>query len=154
MFINKFEREHYLFLIGTYSFLNEWVGAEKNSLNKDERKWLKTAGTYLKKSLAGFINRIDEDQRKRLMRQAKNYYVALLPTRSEAPEEQALVKTELVYDLSTYTLYNMCQSREKACAYTDNNYKECELFHILLDLNIPLCNEDGEGCPYKITWEV
>lgn len=148
MFLRRKDRERYLLSIAIMAEINDWLEDKENPLDKDERKFLKMSSSFAKKSLKAFIERVDKEQRDRLMNMAKNYYASITPVR-ESGKQMALIETETIYDLATFPLFFMCQGKDRKCSHNAKNFKKCETFQILNDAQIPIARENG-GCPYEL----
>lgn len=143
MYLSRGEREHYLIGLAAYENLDMWLNDERNQINKEEAKNLKTARTYIKKGLNLYANRIDKEQFKRITTDAKGHNIAIVPKRVVECEEEIRVKTEDLYDTMNYVLYYECRSCH------EKSYKKCRLYQAMMDMRIPVAEIDPKGCPYK-----
>ena len=143
MYLSRGEREHYLIALAAYENLDMWLNNEKNQVDKIEAKYLKTANTFIKKALGLYSKRLDPEQYKRIVTDAKSHEIAIVPKRTITYDEEIKVKTDDLYDITDNVLYYRCRN-----CY-EKLYKECKLYQTMMDMRIPVAELYPENCPYK-----
>jgi len=143
-YMNRIDREHHLFMLVAWDFLSRWL--EKTScLSKDERKRVKTATTHLLHTSDSIIARLETDYAKKLLRDVKNTEIRILDKQNAklgGLERTINVDIDDLYDIASYALVDCkCCSKE--------NHKECEKYKLFMELNIPVAQEQTDGCPYE-----
>lgn len=147
-YLTKGERTNFLVSLGAHEVINRWTEDPKNHLDKDEKKYLRMAASLIDKAAKLMINRLETDYVKRLISDSKNNVLAVIPTRATTLQDESRVKTDTLHDLSSYSLIH-CQASEK-CFMGEGSWKECNLYKIFMELDIPVANFDGGRCPYKL----
>ena len=146
-YLTKGERTNFLTALGVHEVLGRWADDEKNHLTADEKKYLRMGSSFIKKACKSLINRLEPDYRDRIMSDSKNNFLDITPTRTKLLPEESRVKTDTLYDLSAFAMLH-CQANENCFAGDD--WKCCELYKILMELDIPVANFEGKRCPYKL----
>lgn len=146
-YLTKGERTNFLTALGVHEVLARWADDEKNHLTAYEKKYLRMGSSFIKKACKSLIERLEPDYRDRPMSDSKNNFLAIVPTRTTTAPEESRVKTDTLYDLSAFAMIH-CQTNENCFAGDD--WKSCELYRILMELDIPVANFEGERCPYKL----
>ena len=144
MYLSKGEREHYLIALAAYENLDMWLKDSKSQLGKEVARNLKTARTYIQKGLRTYAERLDADQYKRIVIDAKSHDIAITPKRTVTNDDESRVKTDDLYDTIDWVLYFKCREcREDA-------FKRCKLYQAMMDMRIPVAEIDPKGCPYRL----
>lgn len=146
-YISKGERNNFLITLGVHEVIARWVNDEKSHLTTEEKKYLRMSSSLIKKACKSLINRLEPDYRDRIMSDSKNNFLDITPTRTKLLQEESRVKTDTLYDLSAFAMLH-CQAKEEC--FAGDKWKECELYKILMELDIPVANFDGGRCPYKL----
>ena len=146
-YLTRGERSNFLTALGVHEVLARWADDGKNHLTAEEKKYLRMGATFIKKACKSLIERLEPDYRERLMSDSKNNFLAIVPTRTTTAPEESRVKTDTLYDLGAFALLH-CQAKEDC--FSGNNWKGCELYKILMELDMPVANFDGGRCPYKL----
>lgn len=134
-YLNREEKLNIIAICGFSEWLGNYIEHEKD---KDIRKWLKTAQTYLNKAWQKRLDSIDSYSTvQSLIRMARQYEIEFKP--KLAPEGK--YSKDDIYALAEYAQLNTCLT----CT---NKSSQCELRHILEKLGI---NPTGaKDCPYDV----
>lgn len=146
-YLTKGERINYLVALGAHEVIERWTDDKKNHLTKDEKKYLRMASSLIEKAAKLMINRLDPDFVDRLVSDSKNNYLTIIPTRATTPPNESRVKTDTLFNLSNFALLH-CQANE-SCFMRDD-WKSCELYKAMMELDIPVANFEKGKCPYKL----
>lgn len=146
IYFNRYVRENHLMLFAVWERCTEWIENEKGQLDTEEKKRLKTACTHIKKVCDSLLKRQDTDYADRLLRSAKNMEFIIRESRT-IPEKIEVAPEEL-YNIADYALL-ICQN---GVYCKQENHRECELYKTFLELNIPVCDCNTDGCPYRMEW--
>jgi hypothetical protein len=143
-YMNRIDREHHLMILVFWDYLNSWL--EKTScLTKEERKRLKTATTHLLRTSDSIVGRLEYDYAKKIMKDAKNIEIRIsdrINDRLGRTEGGRYIDVEDLYDMASFSLKE-CAGCKKA------NHKDCERYQLFMKLNIPVAQEQTDGCPYE-----
>ena len=135
-------------------FVHGWC--ERDSLNKEEKKSIRTAETLLYKALNSIFDRLGKDFVKRLYADIKDSDIFVMPkVRAQKTKEEFLKQGDVVCcDLND--LYGLAEIALLKCNGCEGeNYEECKLRGYLLDINIPAYNEYATNkCQYLPDGEV
>lgn len=130
-YLNRQERENLIAMVG----FGEWLEKRtKNMKNKEALKWIRTAKTFLQKAADELAMEVGENQKRTILRQARDYTLEMNPNVSLSK----LKKTDIYYLASI--------AREKCLVCTEKNHENCDLRQVLKRLDI-----QGEGhgkCEY------
>ena len=80
-YLTKKNRLEYLACAAMVKKLKDWTESENNQLSAEEKKWLKTASTYMRKACISVLGRLGKDVAERLLREAKNSEFTVIPYR-------------------------------------------------------------------------
>ena len=147
-YLARKERENFLVVVGVHEVIERWTDDEKNHLSKEEKKYLRMAASLIDKAAKLMINRLEPNFVKRLISDSKNNFLAVIPTRATTQNDECRVKTNTLYNLSDFALLH-CQARDK-CFMHGDDWKECELYNTMMELDVPVANFEGGRCPYKL----
>jgi hypothetical protein len=143
-YMNRIDREHHLMILVFWDYLNSWL--EKTScLTKEERKRIKTATTHLLRTSDSIVGRLEYDYAKKIMKDAKNIEIRIsdrINDRLGRTEGGRYIDVEDLYDMASFSLKE-CAGCKKA------NHKDCERYQLFMKLNIPVAQEQTDGCPYE-----
>lgn len=143
-YMNRIDREHHLMILIVWDYLGSWL--EKTScLTKEERKRIKTATTHLLHTSDSIVQRMEYDYAKKIMKDAKNIEIRIADRTSESlknKENGTYIDIEDLYDLGSFALKE-CRGCKK------EDHKECERYQLLMKINIPVAQEQTDGCPYE-----
>lgn len=143
-YMNRIDREHHMFMLIAWDYLNTWL--EKTScLSPQERKRVKTATTHLLRTSDSIVARMDKDYAKKLIRDAGNIELRIMDKLNVSlggQEGTMHIKIDDLYDIASYALTDC-----KGCKI--KNHKECEKYKLFMELNIPVAQEQTDGCPYE-----
>lgn len=143
-YMNRIDREHHLMMLIVWDYLGNWL--EKTScLTTEERKRIKTATTHLLHASDSIVGRLEVDYAKKLMRDAKNTEVRIVDRVNEKlgrTEGGRYIDVEDLYDLASFSL-------KECVGCNKTNHKECERYKLFMKLNIPVAQEQTDGCPYE-----
>jgi len=147
VWLTRYEKE--LFLLATYAHQNfrEWADNEKTNLNKEERKHLRVAATYIAKALKSYGARFDSDQYKSIMALAKNSVFEITRKDTVPQPEMKRLNYNAVLEIANHALWKCCKD---TCICPNDDFKKCELFKAMFEAEIPNSGIDAEGCPYKL----
>jgi uncharacterized protein YfbU (UPF0304 family) len=143
-YMNRIDREHHLMILIVWDYLGSWL--EKTScLTKDERKRIKTATTHLLHASDSIVRRLEYDYARKILKDVKNIEIRIIDRISESlsrTEGGRYIDVEDLYDLASFSLKE-CVGCKKA------NHKDCERYQLFMKLNIPVAQEQTDGCPYE-----
>ena len=145
-YFNRIDREHNLALLMVYFHLSEWLEKTK-SLNSDERKWIKTGCTYIKKAADSMIKRASSDYQRAIYNDAKNKSLILQDERPNVSGEKFVDTVQLVKD----DFLDLCEKaiwKCKQCRY--KGWKKCDRYTLFIKLGVPVVDEDTDYCPYRM----
>ena len=156
-YMNKQERDDYIMLSSlegkATEILRNW--SEHNSLAKDEKRYLKTALTYMDKVLGGILSRMGDEFLKPLIRDIKGTNLICIPKYKEKDyqkeyaqeysEENCLVNRAALEYIMEKSAYWCCDCRE-------TNKADCKLRACYMEVAMPIYAENQE-CPYEIKKE-
>lgn len=135
--------------IVTYCFaavLEDWLEKGK-CLNKDERKYLKTALTWLRKALLSLHERTEPEYKKRMLNQFKHSALYLRDTTVKKPDPG-----ETVITISKEQFFDLCECAVEACVKCDGaNRDNCTRYKLFLDTCVPTFTLETDNCPYCYT---
>lgn len=143
-YMNRIDREHHVMILVIWDYLNTWL-EQTSCLTKEERKRVKTAATHLLHTSDSIVKRLDADYAKRLIRAAKNTEVRVVDRLNAMLGREAdtvNIKIDDLYDMASYALTDC-----RGCKRPD--HKNCEKYKLFMDLNIPVAQEQTDGCPYE-----
>lgn len=149
MYFSRFTRDNHLMLLAVWERLSEWIKEGKNQLSKDEKKWIKTACTYLIKASDSLIQRQDADYANRLLTAARNSEFVIREKLTVDISEKCEVLQEDLYELADHALV-ICQTGYY-CKY--ESHRDCPLYKAMLNMGIPVADLEAAGCPYKLKVE-
>lgn len=142
-YFNRHDREHHVIMMVFGVVTQEWLDRCK-SITPDERKWIKTSLTWLRKAYESMIARSSYEYAKALKNTIKHSDLFLEDTTGKCIPKEIPTKTvarEDYYDLAQYAL---CDCR--GCQVKDFN--ECHKYHLFMRLEVPTCDETTAECPY------
>ncbi len=143
-YMNRIDREHHLMILFIWDYLGSWLERTR-CLTKDERKRIKTATTHLLRVSDSIVGRLEYDYAKKIIKDVKNIEIRITDRMSESlsqTEGGRYIDVEDLYDLASFSL--------KECIGCDRKgHKECERFQLFMKLNIPVAQEQTDGCPYE-----
>ena len=143
-YMNRIDREHHIFILVAWDYLNAWL-EKTNCLSPEERKRIKTATTHLLRVSDSLVARIDKDYAKKLIREARNIEISMgykSKIKRNNQEETLEIKLDDLYDLASHALTECVDCKDK-------NFKKCEKYKLFMKLNIPVAQEQTDGCPYE-----
>lgn len=145
-YFNRIDREQHIVMMVFNLVISEWLDKNK-SLTKEERRYIKTGLTWLKKGYNSMIARSDPKYIKSLKNTARHCDLFLEDNTGRVLSSQKIdtrtIALEDFYDLSEFAMEGKC-SRCK-----DGNKNTCESYDLFIRLGIPPFCEDTDGCPYK-----
>lgn len=143
-YLNRLDREHHLMLLIVWDYFTTWM--EKTScLSPEERKRLKTACTHLIKTSDSILRRLEPDYARKLVKDVRNIEIRIVDkVNKKFSGVQGVINIEVddLYDIASYALVDCIGCKEK-------NFKECEKYKLYMKLNIPVAQEETDGCPYE-----
>lgn len=143
-YMNRIDREHHLMILIAWDYFGSWL-EKTNCLTKDERKRMKTATTHLLRTSDSIVGRLEYDYAKKIIKDAKNIEIRITDRTSESlsrTEGGRYTDVEDLYDLASFSLKECIGCKEI-------NHKECERYQLFMKLNIPVAQEQTDGCPYE-----
>lgn len=146
-YLTKRNRLEYLACAAMVKKLKEWTESENNQLSAEEKKWLKTASTYTRKACISILKRLGKDVADRLLREAKNSELTIIPYRVVPEEDKYAVSESDLYTIADHALV-ICQ-HNNYCPI-NGSHKDCALYKAFIETNIPPCTTETDGCPYKL----
>lgn len=143
-YMNRIDREHHLMILIIWDYLGSWL-EKTNCLTKDERKRIKTATTHLLRASDSIVGRLEQDYARKIIKDAKNIEIRIydrLNASLKHTEGGRYIDVEDLYDMASYSLKECRGCRGK-------KHKECERYQLFMKLNIPVAQEQTDGCPYE-----
>lgn len=144
-YFNRNDREHHLAMLVNWDYLSTWVERTK-CLEQEEKKWIRTATTYLKKASDCIVKRAERSYITSLKNEARNSSLIIIDERKKVyKEEYADAKTVITDDL-----YNLFDFALTACTDCKGcNFHDCERFKLFIKMGVPAVEEITNDCPYK-----
>lgn len=143
-YMNRIDREHHVMILVLWDYLNTWL-EQTSCLSKEERKRIKTAATHLLHTSDSIVQRLEPDYAKRLLRAANNTEVRVVDKIN-----QGLRREPDTINININDLYDLAGFSLKECAgCKKENHKECDRYQLFMKLDIPVAQEQTEGCPYE-----
>lgn len=143
-YMNRIDREHHVFMLVAWDYLNTWL-EKTNCLSPEERKRVKTATTHLLRASDSLVARMDKDYTKKLLREVGNIEISMghkSKIKRDNQEETVEIKLDDIYDLASHALAECVDCKDK-------NFKKCDKYKLFMKLNIPVAQEQTDGCPYE-----
>lgn len=143
-YMNRIDREHHIFMLVAWDYLNAWL-KKTNCLSPEERKRVKTATTHMLRASDSIVARMDKDYAKKLLREAGNVEINMgykSKIKRDDQEETVKIKLDDLYDLASHALTECVDCKDK-------NFKKCDKYKLFMKLNIPVAQEQTDGCPYE-----
>lgn len=145
-YFNRIDREQHIVMMVFHLITTEWL--EKNkSLTKEERRYIKTALTWLKKGYNSMIARSEPKYIKSLKNTAKHCDLFLEDNTGRAMSSQKIdtktIALDDYHDVAEYAINDKC-SRCK-----DGTKDRCERYDLFMRLGFAPFNEDTDDCPYR-----
>lgn len=137
MYLSRNEKLNIIAICGFADWLNTYIPHIKD---KNIKKWLKTAQTYLNKAWNERVKDLPYNQGIILLNMAKQYEMEFIPRFK--PKDK--INKHDIYALAEYAQMNTCLTCQ-------NQTGECELRELLKRLGIKGINQSG--CPYDI-WSI
>lgn len=143
-YFNRYDREQHVVMM-VFNFITcEWLERCK-SITKEERKYIKTGLTWLKKGYESMIVRSSEEYIKTLKNTAKHCDLFLEDNTGRRAQEQKIETKTLIledfYDLAYHSLV--------AChGCTKEDHENCRTYSLFMRLAIPPFTEETDRCPY------
>lgn len=150
-YFNKDERNVYILILCLMGYLEDFIN--ETELGKNERKNLKTAGTFLKKGTQEILERLGQKFAMQTSREIKASELMLLPkhrARIEkeewekiAREDQCVVNRDALESLIEKAVYWCCE-----CAEDDK--ENCKLRQVFDEFSVtPYDLEGAQECQYE-----
>ena len=142
-YFNRFDREQHVLMMVFYYITQEWLTRCK-SITAEERRFIKTGLTWLKKGYEGMIVRSSDEYIKSLKNTAKHSDLFLEDHTGKIASQKVDTKTLILedfYDLSEHALV-ACQGCKKC------DHQSCKTYHLFMRLGIPAFEAETDGCPY------
>jgi len=135
----------------TWDYLSTWV-ANAKCLTPIEKKWTKTACTFLKKVSDSIIERSEKAYITSLQNEAKNSKIIFVDERRKVYQEDYKDAKFIILD-DLYELYGCALTNCINCSITEHS--ECKVYELFMKLGVPPLDEEATGCPFKQTkeWE-
>ena len=145
-YFNRIDREHNLAMLIIYYHMLDWVDRTKN-LTSDERKWIKTSCTFIKKSADSMIKRASKDYQRAIYNDSKSKSLILQDERPSVNGEKYVDTVQLIKD----DFLDLCEKaiwKCKKCRY--RGWEKCDRYKLFIKLNVPVFDEETEDCPYRM----
>lgn len=143
-YMNRIDREHHMFMLIAWDYLNTWL-EKTNCLTPQERKRVKTATTHLLRTSDSIVARMDRDYAKKIIRDAGSIEVRMdykSTIKRDNQEETVEIKLDDLYDIANHALAECVGCKNK-------RFKRCEKYKLFMKLDIPVAQEQTDGCPYE-----
>nr|WP_319488605.1 DUF5651 domain-containing protein [uncultured Caproiciproducens sp.] len=143
-YLNKNDREHNLIILVVWERLNSWLKTQ-TALTPTERKYLKTASTFLIKASDSIIGRMDNNFAEKLRRDIKaSDFVIINKFDVTHSKEYGYVSIQQddLYDLASYAL-SECVNCPRC-----KDFKNCDRYKLMISLAIPVAQVETDSCPY------
>lgn len=143
-YFNRVDREHHIIMMVYNVVINDWLEMNK-SLTKDERRFIKTGLTWIKKATDAMIVRSNPEYIKTLKNHARHSDLYLEDTTGKklsCKTETRTIAIDDLYDLADFALRGCHNCKEK-------DFKNCERFKVYMKLAIPPMEEVTDDCPYR-----
>lgn len=143
-YFNRTDREQHIVLMVFHLVTNDWLSTTK-SLTAQERKFIKTALTWLRKGYDSMLDRASPEYLRAMRNQANNSYMFIEDKSGRALEKQVETRTmdtEDLYDLADLAVRECRKCKEK-------EFKKCKRYGLFMRLGVPPLTEDTEDCPYR-----
>ena len=140
-YLNNAEKELHIKIIACQGELQDFVACK--ILNKEERKYLRYAQTYLNKFNESIFDRFGEDHKRRLLNTLKCNRLRFVGECEPVKDTVRKLDEEKLLPLARDMQLRHCLFCEK------ENYKECEVCQFCEELWLEGSNPEG-GCPYKL----
>lgn len=143
-YFNSVDREKNLLFLATSEIAKTYAEESKN-INKQEKKELKTAATYLLKVGQSMIKRGSADYQRAILNQSKDTHLILNyePRQvdgSKFVDSMVLEKDDFL-DLADFAS-RKCRNCKK------KHFDECKRYTLFMKLNVPLVEGNTDMCPY------
>lgn len=144
-YLSQAERQHlFIAMMGNLN-IKDWLNNTKSDyMSKDVRRRLKTAATHTERAVGEYIKQVPDEQAAKLLKDADNYRLAM-ERKSSLNKDVREVELDDLYFMASQVLYLHC----KTCDKSKKQSKHCELKEALLNMAIPVMEEDTKDCPYK-----
>lgn len=119
-------------------------------MTKNERKYLKTALTYIQKFLPELFGRVGAKEGQRIIQTMETHEFTMMPklTAKRKFDEQSKyveLSTEEFYDFAERLLDHNCTK----CTKDAEQIEECRLRHIFFEKDLPPVVGQTDGCQYQ-----
>ena len=143
-YFNRFDREqHVLMMVYNYITLG-WLDRCK-SITKEERRYIKTGLTWIKKGYDSMIVRSSEEYIKTLKNTAKHCDLFLEDNTGRIASKTVDTRTIVLEDF-----YDMADHALVACrGCTKQDHENCNTYKLFMRLAIPPLTETTDDCPYR-----
>ncbi len=146
VYFNRNDREHNLSMLIFYLHMQEWL-ANVRSLTPEERKWIKTGCTYLKKTAESMIKRSEDSYQRAILNQAKVCTMVIHEERPNVMGETYVDTIKLIKD----DFLDLCEKAVWKCGECQKkDWKECEQYQLFMKLGVPIFDEETDDCPYRM----
>lgn len=153
MYLTRGERER--LHVSTYfaPYLREWVADKRCTLTQKQKGRLKQAATIIDNTLAEFIESLEPDFVIPLIRDIKNQYLALQPTRATTRKEEVRIDRDAFYEIVDRAMVFSCRKQKDGtpCEFYQGRFKDCPLYRAFTTTASPVFDPDRKkDCPYRV----
>lgn len=153
-YLNREERTDMIYFCSLLGFLDkkflqDWCNRD-NIISKDEKKYIRTAVSYMDKVMISMMERLGRDFVERLVAEIKDSEIFVMPkTRAQIKKKEFMEQDNVVASSldDVYELAGIALTTCNQC--TETRYEQCKLRKCAMDLNIPAYNEYATNkCQY------
>ena len=143
-YFNRNDREHHIIMMVFYQVIKKWLERNK-SLLTEERRYINTGLTWLKKGYDSMIVRATEEYIRTLKNTAKHSDLFLEDNTGRSFDSRIDTRTLDVEDL-----YDLADLAVRECAKcNEKDFKTCKRHQLFMKLAIPPVTEQTDDCPYR-----
>lgn len=142
-YFNRYDREQHVVMMVFYYITQEWLTKCK-SITNEERRFIKTGLTWLRKGYDSMIVRSSDEYITSLKNTAKHSDLFLEDNTGRLASMKVETKTLILEDF-----YDLAENALVACiGCKKNDHGACKSYQLFMKLGIPVFEESTDGCPY------
>lgn len=145
-YLNRSEKTRVTLLLLIEVYLKKCIEEGR----KGEKKWLKSALTFLQKHITSIIDPLDDTNLQIINKESSNHQLILLPKDDiiNVMKKGKVVNNNFV--LKRDDFYEICEHALSRCTGCSKDHKDCRLKELFLLYEVPMFDEDTDDCPFRM----
>lgn len=146
-YFNRNDREHHIIMMVFYNLITDWLDRNK-SLTKEEKRYIRTGLTWIKKGYNSMIVRSKPDYIRTLKNTAMHCELYLEDTTGKTVyKDLPDTRTVLVDDIYDLAEFALCECAR--CSKSKEEFESCGRYKMFMKMSIPPVTENTDDCPYR-----